>query len=149
MSSQEWRHPFTLHIMWVFGILSHSKIFSQLCKTLRNLLNHFDLSDLSLVLGVGELIEPAVWKTSSSGVSFYFCDPKTWLQIFLTIFDDIYAKNFFFNFLSKILSYTSSWCNQPTNTQQPTKLYVLWDFRYVTNERLFKVLYSYMCTYDD
>ena len=27
---------------------------------------------------LGGLIAPAVWKTSSSGVSFHFCDLKTW-----------------------------------------------------------------------
>ena len=57
----------------------------------------------------GGLIAPAVWKTSSSGVSFDFCDPKTWWQFFFSIFIDIYAKKNF-DFLSKILSCTSSWC---------------------------------------
>ena len=46
------------------------------------------------------MITPAVWKTHSSTVTFYFCDPKTLWQYFLNIFIDISAK---------ILSCTSSW----------------------------------------
>ena len=40
----------------------------------------------------GWLIAPVVWKTSSDGVSFDFCDPKTLWQIFIIIFIHIYAK---------------------------------------------------------
>ena len=55
-------------------------------------------SALNPIFVGGGLIAPAVWKTSSSGVSFDFCDPKTWWQFFFSIFIDIYAKKNFLIF---------------------------------------------------